>query len=48
MWEAAHDGPGYTSAAPFDKKKNATNQMMVDINVEVKPLKHKILSRTAL
>jgi hypothetical protein len=48
MWEAARDGPGYTPAAPFDKKKNATNQMMVDINVEVKPLKHKLLSRKEL
>lgn len=45
MWEAAHDGPGYTPATPFDKKKNATNQMMVDIDVVIKPLKHKLLSR---
>jgi hypothetical protein len=43
MWEAAHNEPGYTPAAPFDKKKNATNQMLVDINVVVTPLKHKKL-----
>lgn len=48
MWEAAHDGPGYTPAAPFDKKKNATNQMMVDINVVIKPLKYKTISRKRL
>ena len=44
MWEVVNDGPGYTPAAPFDKKKNATNQMLVDINVVVKPLKYKLLS----
>jgi hypothetical protein len=43
MWEAVNNGPGYTPAAPFDKKKNATIQMMVDINVKVKPLKHREL-----
>jgi len=48
MWEAAHDGPGYTPAAPFDKKKNATNQMMVDINVVIKPLKYRTISRKRL
>ena len=44
MWEVVNDGPGYTPATPFDKKKNATNQMLVDINVKVTPLKHKLLS----
>ena len=48
MWEVVNDGPGYSPAAPFDKKKNATNQMMKDINVVIKPLKHKLLSRTQL
>ena len=44
MWEVVNNGPGYSPAAPFDKKKNATNQMMKDIDVVIKPLKHKILS----
>jgi len=43
MWEAGRNGPGYTSAAPFDKKKNATDQMLMDRHVVVKPLKYKKL-----
>ena len=43
MWEAGRNGPGYTPAAPFDKKKNATDQMLMDRHVVVKPLKYKKL-----
>jgi len=45
MWEAARDGPGYTPAAPFDRKKDASNQIMVTLTPTIKPLKYKILSR---
>lgn len=45
MWEVVNNGPGYTPVALFDTKKNATNQIMVDIDVVIKPLKHKFLSR---
>ena len=48
MWEAGRNGPGYTPAAPFDRKKDATDQMLMDRHVVVKPLKHKILSRKGL
>ena len=44
MWEAGKNGkPAYAPASVFDIKKDATDQLMTEVDVTLKSLKHKKL-----